>query len=396
MTDQKKTGAKPAMVSFVVLCICYMVPNYAQYQVSPMGTQIIAQYGLELSQLSSLFTAPMIPAIFFSLIGGLLIDQFGFKGVIGVGMALTAAGCVWRLFCGSYLPLFLATLLTGFSACFINAGGGKIIGSLFGASAVPAKMGILMAASTAGMTIANLTTAYFPTIDAAFTVSAVFAVVCAVLWFLFVRAPKQQETAAEVPEAGPGMGECLKVAMKSGSVWIVAFALFFIMAANVVIGSFLPTALSTRGVSETTAGTIAAVYTAGNFLGCVVAPAALKVLKSQKKVLLLFAILAAAGVAFAWQIPSIALLAIAMLLTGTFLGGLIPVLMGLPVQFAAIGPVYAGTAGGVIGTVQLLGAVLVPSYVLAPIAGDSFVVLYLLGGACVLIAGVLSQFVRDI
>ena len=192
------------------------------------------------------------------------------------------------------------------------------------------------------------------------------------------------------------MGECLKVAMKSGSVWIVAFALFFIMAANVVIGSFLPTALSTRGVSETTAGTIAAFYTVGNLLGCFAAPAAIKALNSQKKVLLLFAILAAAGVAFAWQIPSIALLAIAMLLTGTFLGGLIPALMGLPVQFAAIGPVYAGTAGGVIGTVQLLGAVLVPSYVLAPIAGDSFVVLYLLGGACVLIAGVLSQFVRNI
>lgn len=245
MTNTKKQ-AGIASVSFVILCVCLMVPNYAQYQVSPLGPQVIAEYGMELAQLSSLFSAPMIPAIFFSLIGGILI------------------------------------------------------------------------------------------------------------------------------------------------------ALFFIMAANVAIGSFLPTALGARGVAATTAGTMAAFYTIGNLLGCFAAPAAIGILKSQKKVLFLFAVLAAIGIAGAWMIPNTILLAVALLLTGTFLGGMIPTLMGLPVQFETVGPVYAGTAGGIIGTVQLFGAVVLPSYVLAPIAGGNFVILYILAGACVLISGVLSLCIREI
>lgn len=394
MVDKKKSTGNYSVIAFVVLCVCYMAPSYAQYQVSPLGPQILEQYGLELSQLSSLFSAPMIPAIFFSLIGGLLIDRFGYKGVIGVGMVLAALGCVWRIFSGSYMPLFIATLLTGFGACFINAAAGKIVGSLFAPEQVPSKMGMLMAAATGAMTIANLTTAYFPSIKSAFILSAIFAVICVVLWFIFIQQPKVD--AATKSETSIGIVDCLKVASRNIGVWLIAFALFFIMAGNVAIGGFLPTALGSRGVAATTAGTMAAFYTIGNLAGCFVAPAAIGILKSQKKVLFIFALLAAVGIAFAWMIPNTILLAIALFLTGTFLGGMIPTLMGLPVQFASIGPVYAGTAGGLIGTVQLLGAVLLPSYVLAPIAGGSFTILYVLAGVCILISGVLSLCIREI
>jgi NNP family nitrate/nitrite transporter-like MFS transporter len=393
--DKKKNGGA-VLVSFIVLCLCLMVPNYAQYQVSPLGTIVIEQYGMSLPQLSTLFSAPMIPAIFFSLIGGLLIDKLGAKSVIGAGLILTVVGCLWRVVCGSFTPLFAATLLTGFSACFINAGSGKIIGSLYGPENVPAKMGVLMAASTGAMTIANFTTAYFPTVTSAFTASAIFACAATLLWFLFVKTPKITQPVGQNSDKGPGMAECLKVAIKNSGVWCVSFSMFSIMAANVVIGSFLPTALGARGISATTAGTMAAFYTIGNFLGCFVAPACIKVMHSQKKVLILFSILAAVGVAFSWSVPNTVMLAIALLLTGTFLGGMIPTLMSLPVQFSSIGPVYAGTAGGVIGTIQLLGAVLVPSYVLAPIAGDDFVLLFIMSGACMLIAGFFSAIIREV
>lgn len=394
MSNSKKSPASLITIAFIVLCLSNFLPNYAQYQISPLGPQVMEQYHVALESFSSLFSAPMIPAIFFSLIGGLLIDKFGFRGVVGVGLILTAIGCIWRVFSTSYTPLFMAMLLTGFSACFINASSGKIVGSLYGEAQVPAKMGILMAASTGAMTVANLTTAYFPSVRSAFTVSAVFAVVCTVLWFVFIRSPK--EDAATAQAEGPGMGECIKVATKSGGVWVIAIALGFIMAANVAIGSYLPTALASRGISETTAGTMAAFYTTGNLLGCFAAPVAIGALKSQKKVLVSFALLAAVGVAFAWTIPNTILLAVALLLTGTCLGGMIPTLMGLPVQFESVGPVYAGTAGGVIGTIQLVGAVVLPSYVIAPIAGGNFSLLYMLAAGCMVIAGVLSLCIREI
>ena len=392
--SDKKSRKAQAMIAFIVLCFCLMIPNYTQYQISPLGARVMEQYSLQLPQFSSLFSAPMIPAVLFSLAGGLLLDRFGTKRVIGAGLILTAAGCLWRVVCGSYTPLFLATMLTGFSACFINAGSGKIVGSLFETKEVPAKMGILMASSTAGMTIANLTSAYFPTIKSAFMASAAFSVIGAVLWFLFEKTPRETSSTKVTGEAS--MKECIRKAGKNGSVWLMSFALFFIMAANVVTSSFLPTALGTRGIDSVTSGFVAACYTAGNFLGCLLAPVCIAKLHSQKKVLVLFSVLAGIGTAFAWLIPMTALLAVAMLFTGTFLGGMIPTLMGLPVQLPEIGLPYAGTAGGVLGTVQVLGAVLVPTYILVPIAGDNFTILFILGGGCVILAGMLSGCLRKI
>ncbi len=394
MNNEIKNNKSATGLAFAVLCLCYMIPNYAQYQISPWGAQIIEQYNLELSQLSSLFSAPMIPAIFLSLAGGLLLDRFGIKSVIGIGLVVTAAGCIMRIFSTSYFPLFLGTMMTGLSACFINAGGGKIVGSLYEAKEVPGKMGVLMAVSTAAMTIANFTSPYFGSLLNTFLASSLFACVGLILWILFIKSPNRETKDIGVSE--PSMSTCLNVAIKNRNVWIIAFALFFIMAGNVVIGSFLPTALGARDISTTVSGYIAAAYTIGNFLGCLTAPICISKLKSQKKVLVLFGIFASIGIAFAWMIPQTALLAAGMLLTGNFLGGMIPTLMALPVQFPEIGPVYAGTTGGFIGTIQLLGAVLLPSYLLAPIASGSFTVLFVLGGICMILAAVFSACIHGI
>lgn len=75
---------------------------------------------------------------------------------------------------------------------------------------------------------------------------------------------------------------------------------------------------------------------------------------------------------------SVALIAAAMVLTGNFLGGIVPVRYAMPVQFEEVGPALAGTAGGVLTTVQVLGAILLPSFVSTPIAGGSYPLLFLL------------------
>ena len=74
-------------------------------------------------------------------------------------------------------------------------------------------------------------------------------------------------------------------------------------------------------------------------------------------------------------------------LTGFSLGGLLALFVSAIVLLPEIGPVYAGTAGGVCSTLQLLGAVVIPSYILAPILGTNYVALYGIAGVlCVVIA----------
>lgn len=385
-----------AGIALFILCFSYFVPNYAQYQVSPLGAAVMEQFGLTTGQLSSLFSAPMIPAIFLSLISGLLIDKIGPRLIIGVGILIAAVGCILRIWAGDFFLLMIATAMTGFAACFINAGGAKILSGFFGPEKVNGKMGILMAASKAGMTVSMFTSARFSTVNNAFFAAAVLAVISVIVWFLFMRNPTASLETEAFTEKLPSMKECLQTVCRSKNTWLVSFAMFFIMAANVIFSSFTPTALTIRGIDSITAGNLGAFITIGNFLGCFAAPFCIRRLRSQKKVLVLFGILAAIGVAFAWKTPTTILLAAALLFTGMFIGGMIPSLMALPVQFSDIGPVYARTAGGVIGTIQVLGAVLVPSYVIAPIAGDSYLLLYLLGGLCMVTAGILAALIKDI
>ena len=131
----------------------------------------------------------------------------------------------------------------------------KIISSIYQTENIAAKMGILMAFSTGAMTIANLTTAYFSSVRTAFVFGAAIACIGAVLWIALMKNPESEHDASE--EKKESMAECLKHVLKERGVWLTAFSLFFIMAANVVISSFLPTALAGRGVAAGAAGTMA-------------------------------------------------------------------------------------------------------------------------------------------
>lgn len=391
-TEKARFPLPGAAVALAVACLAYFVPNYAQYQASPFGTAIMERFGIEPGQFSLLFTSPMIPAIFLSIVAGLLIDRLGPKQVVGFALAITTIGCVLRVVAGSFPVLLVGTALTGLTACFISAGAAKILAGYYGPEGVGPKMGILMAASTLAMTVGLATAGFFGSMTAAFIVSSALAAVALVLWLVVMRNP---ETVREVAQTGASVGECLRVVLASRSTWMVALALAFTLGGNVVVGSFAPTALAEKGIDSSMAGIITSVYTLGNLAGCFTAPALVGMLGGrQKPVLLGYAVLAAVFVALAIRPGNGVVIAVLMFLAGNFVGGIIPMCFSLPVQFEEVGPVYAGTAGGVLTTVQVLGAILLPSFVFAPIAGADFGMMFVLGGASLIVAGVFLALVK--
>ena len=121
-----------AGVALAVACLAYFTPNYAQFQASPFGGVIMERFSIDPGQFSLLFTSPMIPAIFLSLVAGTLIDKLGPRLVVGAGMAVSAAGCVIRVFANSYAVLLAGTALTGFAGCFITVGAAKVLAGYYG------------------------------------------------------------------------------------------------------------------------------------------------------------------------------------------------------------------------------------------------------------------------
>ncbi|MEG0566679.1 MAG: MFS transporter, partial [Hungatella sp.] len=140
---------------------------------------------------------------------------------------------------------------------------------------------------------------------------------------------------------------------------------------------------------------ISSFMTIGNFVGCLLIPFIAGRIGKNKPVLIVCAAMGALGAAFAWSAPQGILLIAALFLTGSAISGMIPLLMPIPILLKEIGPEYGGTAGGFVCTIQLLGTVVIPSYIIAPITGTNMVLYYILCGLCVVMSLVLVFFLPD-
>lgn len=155
---------------------------------------------------------------------------------------------------------------------------------------------------------------------------------------------------------------------------------------TLTLNTFLPTALAERGFKSVAAGGYSSAVALGTLAGCLLGPMLSIRTSNTKTVLLCAAFGAFICAAFGWRLPPGVLFFIALFLAGLFCGMIMPVLMAVPVALFEIGARYARVAGGMLGTMQLLGAVVLPSKIIAPIAGENMGLVILLGGCCMLVA----------
>lgn len=353
-------------------------------------------YHLSMSQFSSIFSAPMIPAILLGLISGLLVDKYGIKVVIGIGLIATATGTILRVFAVDYATMYLEMIMIGLGSTFLNTNAAKVMGVYFPAEKISTAMSILLASASLGMAVAMATTGLFPSIKSAFVFAAVISIAGAVLWLFFVKTPQKIKTTEVQRNASVSIRAGLKAVIKSRFVWIDGFCLMGILACNVAMSSFLPTALVGRGISTVAAGIYGSVMTVGSLAGCLIAPVIANMVGKMKPVLFTLAAIAAAGASFAWKMPDGLWLGFGLFATGAAFSGMIPLCMSIPIQLPEIGPLYAGTAGGFTGTLEFLGAVLIPTFVITPIAGTNMNTFFILAGFCMVVVTILVMFLPEV
>lgn len=124
---RRARGRPGAARALAIACIANFVPNFAQYRTSPYAVELMDALGVGRSEFFLLFTAPMIPAIFLSVVGGLLIDRIGPKRVIATALIVTTLGCGMHVMATSYPVMLLGTAMTGLAAGFLMSGAGKIL-----------------------------------------------------------------------------------------------------------------------------------------------------------------------------------------------------------------------------------------------------------------------------
>lgn len=344
------------------------------------------------SQFASVVSGPMIPSVFLSLLAGLLVDRFGAKKVVATGLLISAVGTTLRLFANDYGSLLLAVILSGCGATVLNANGAKILGNWFEPEKVSFMVGIFVAASTLAITVAIGTSAMLGSLQTAYVVAAVVSIAVLLIWIALMKDEKKPT----VDVCQTDLLTCMRVVVKSSKVWVVGFALLCLMGAMVGVAAFLPVALGSRGIGAVTAGSYAAVVPLGNVTGCFFAPLLAAKLPRIKPLLLVFSIISVLGGMFAWRAAEALLLTAALFITGIAMGSLLALLIAIPIQLSEIGTTYAGTAGGFAATLQLLGAVVIPSMILSPIAGSNYTLFFLLIGVVLLLFTAFVLFLPEL
>ncbi|WEV39626.1 MFS transporter [Lactobacillus sp. ESL0681] len=396
---EEKQLPKLSNYRWVILAIAAsldMISNYVQFQISALATQIMPELHLTQPQFSSLLMAPMLIAVFLSIPAGSLADKFGAKKIVTVGLVVSVIGAFGRLWASNFITMMIILLLFGVYMALLNANTMKLFGTWFKQDTNMA-MGIFFASASVGIMLSQITGPMFPNVQTAYIFSSVVLLILAVCWIVFVKdvpageeLPKQ-EVVAEHKESS---WDFFKVAAKSKKTWIVAMSVGFGMGASEAFSGILPQAFAARGMTPTQAGTIAAIATVGSMCGSAFGPAIVDKSKRAKPLMMLITILGGISMAITWYMP-LGIVLTANLILGGLLGAMTgPIMQAMPIQFPEIGPKYAGSAGGLVGTISLLLSYCVP-VIISAIAGKSYVTTFIVQGTVFALTAIFIALLPD-
>ena len=365
-------------VILAVAMVAGFIGSYAQFQLPPLAYKLMPALNISASQFAALMGGPMTGSIFVCLLGGTLADRYGVKNVVTVGLILAVIGCTFRYAVSSFWPFFLLTVLAGLASGLLVANLAKLFGAWFPPEQMGMLMGLYMVSPMLAGFTGTATTALFPSDASAFIFSGIACLVILVLWLIFAK--NKPEGAANLPvlPATHYLGK----AARSRSIWLAGIGMFFVMGATMTFADFLPNVLhDSRGISPVEAGVYGSLGTFGGIFGCFLGPVICNRLGVMRTFLIVTALLGAAGTYWSWQLPIGPAIAIALTMAGFLMSTTTPLLLSVPMLLPEIGPVYAGSAGGIISTLQVLGGVLVP-ILIAPAAGLSAKLLFGLAAVC--------------
>jgi len=360
--------------------------NWSWYLVPSLAYVLFPELGLSQLQFTLLYTGPLMATIFLSSLGGGFGDRYGIRLAVAIGSSLYAVAGLARGFAPSFTVLFALMLLIGVGMSFVSPNLPKLVGIWFPPRQVGLACGIYVSAQAIGFSLGLMTGPLFGGWRAAFTCVGIGALVVALLWALIGRStPRGVEI-----EKRPIISGIIRGA-RSRNVRLLGLVIFCVLGAFLSISGNLPRALeSVHQVGAEAAGAIASMLTWGGVIGSIVLPSVSDRVGLRKPFIYGGAVLAAICFYTAWQVAPGGATGVLVFIGGIFLGGLVPLLMALPLEFPEIGHEYVGGTSGLINSLGHMGGVLLSLLVVAPLMSAGTMGAYSTGFtlAALLLAGI--------
>ncbi len=386
METKKNSRKRIVFLITAILFAAQFTGSYGTYQLAAIPSRIYETFSLNDMQFSSLATAPMMPTIFLGIVIGLLADRFGITRIVGIWFTLAAMGLCLRCFAGNYPVMLVAMALSGFGNMAVSANLSKMASAIYPMNKVSKVVGIIMGASNAAMALSFATTALIGSLELVFLIPAVAAAAVMILWWIFAK--KEYFVTARAEEAPKaGIGESLRLCVRNRSLWLAGLTQFLLLGASMVSTNFHVAALTAyKGYTEAAAGSFNSIAMIGAIIGSVLLP--VYVTKKPKRAVILVPLMLVISAFCCYGMIALPAwgIYVCAFVNAALRSGVIATMMTVPVLLKEIGPANAGTAGGFILTLQLLGAVILPTYIIVPIGGGNYHAYYLLASLALLLA----------
>jgi NNP family nitrate/nitrite transporter-like MFS transporter len=360
--------SKPSPYRFVivlVVAIASFLGNYVIFLMAGLAPKIFEAAKLDPAQFGLIIGIAILTAAVLGLPLGALGDRLGVKPVVAAAILVTLIGCVGRYLATPSLGAYLFwMLLVGGTNAALNANFIKVLGVWLPPSGIGVGVGMYLTGIGLGTASAIAAGPRFADLDSAFLFSIILSAVVLVLWLLLIKNPPNMPKLEAMP-----MSQTLKYVVGKRDIWVGGAGIFFLLGTYVAATAFAGTFLTdVKGVEQKTANMVASAVPFCMLLGALVSDRLAKLTGSSKIFLVVSGLVAAGGTLAALWLPYGPATTLALALLGFGVGTYCSYVLALPMLLDYIGPVYAGSAGGLISTLQSLGGFALP-YVFPVLAG---------------------------
>jgi cyanate permease len=190
-----------------------------------------------------------------------------------------------------------------------------------------------------------------------FRVYAGVVVLIALIWLVLAKPLRRTPRTAASPGALAGMRHVTRLP----GVWLIVAVGFAGFLASHGYRSWLPEMLTTRGISPTTAGLVAAVPAFCGMVGSIVIVRFGSGRHRKTTIITLLVVVGATILVTAWATGSLLMAAIAI--EGFCAGALMPMMMNTLMNMSQVGPRYMGAAAGLYFAIGEMGGFAGPTIV---------------------------------
>ena len=361
--------------------------------IPPLIGHVSEDLNLSRSAMGSVLGAWPLVYIAFSIPAGALIDRFGLRTSLTLGIVLIALSGLLRAFAVNYTTLFLAVAVFGLGGPFISIGAPKLISTWFGRKDRGTAMGIYLTAPSVGR-IAALATAnglLMPLYGSSWRLTLVtyagIALLAGVVWWAIARDVRNSGGTSQ--ESGSTFTSSFKVFPFLLRIRVVQIVLLMSLGAflfNHGFNNWLPEILRDGGMTATQAGFWATLPVVIGLVATVIIPRL--AIPSRRIPMLVGILIAAAASAVIVGYTTGASLTMGLILAGATSRGVMPILMLILMDSPQVGSQRMGAAGGLFFTAGEVGGVLGPLLlgIVADVTGGFGGGLFMLAGSSVSLA----------